>query len=1395
MVTLVIVKNPFSPQDGREIKCIEANGTLADLLEEHKILGVDLLATINGYSVDNTTKIHDGDFVVLYPAIEKGGKGGGGKGILGIVAAVALTVVSFGIGGLVGAGAWGASVASWGVMGYVAAAAVMFIGSSLIGRGMSGQSVDLGSYDNGVNSPSGDDSSPTYSWGGVQTMEGQNNAIALTYGKVKSGGQTIGKFVSVRGENEYLNWLVAAGEGPVTITDVKLNNNSVSMYSGVSYQTRNGELNQSVIDYFGDTYFTKNLSYHLTNDKDWHTTSVEGTATEGIIFKLEAPNGILSLNDNGTFGWNSVHIHLQYRQVGGGWVDANSDFVFSDCSRTAQRKEFRINHLPRGEYEARCRFISADNESREKATFDVYWTAVTSVIYDDFTYPCTALLGIRAKATNQLNGTPTLTFMKERSTVWVWNGSAYVEKPANNPAWACYDILHQARKLGNNYEVRGVSKESIRYDDFAAWAAFCATKQYYVNIELNASGELLEIINNKIAPIGHGLVVRFGTRFGCIYDHVQAPVQMFGMGNIVEGTFQEEFLKVSDRANCVEITFTNKDADYERDVLTIYGDTFDADGYAKTAQMTFDGIVDYKQAYREGMYQLYSNKYLLRTVSFEADIDSIACTVGDVVLVSHDVPKWANSGRIDKINGATWTLPVELEDTSSSYHIQWRTVKDALYSRSCEIVSSADGWTVVNVQGEIPVADPPHEGDVFDIALANIDSKPFVIKSITRAQDFRRKISCIEYNGNIYEENYDIPDIDYTRRYGEPKNVTNLACSITQNRNAYGELVATMRCSWDVPDNGGAFTVMLMADNEEETWDIWESNIKGNSCEFNVTPATIYYVKVVTSIGIEQSTGTQVGPITPLGDGALPRITGLNGAVRYRNSKDGEPSYEIYLSWNVPLFLNYKDCMVYYKKNNRQVKDLSMTDAQVSSAGFENEWELAGRGYENFTLSDVTAKDIYKFAIVTTDAYGNVNDPDYSPSITINVYEKTEKPDTPDGFGINIDGTNDIITVYWNKVSNLDIQYYEIRNDVNCGVEDNHLIARTSGNSYVVQLQNRTGTLYLFAYSAIGKYGYPANLTYNKPIPEAPSNITLTSKLGGFAIEVAPVPVGCDGVNIYINGSGETPTNLKVRSLNGTYTHSCGAGIYVVTAAYTDLFGEGTRSPSSSITVKALVDSTLLDAQAVTKEKLSTSLQSTVDAVATNTSDISALATRMNTAELGIDTNTSTITALAQDVSDDETNIAALQVQANNISSTVFDNQGASRVDQNANGISAIVTNLGDSTLAGQNYAAIKVMQQGILSKVSATDLTKDNGILESYLSQDATGFQIKGDLIHITGQTLIDGNVITNGMIQAGAVTADKISLGTGVGTARMTLETNLLSVYDEDGHLRVRIGVWDEN
>ena len=94
---------------------------------------------------------------------------------------------------------------------------------------------------------------------------------------------------------------------------------------------------------------------------------------------------------------------------------------------------------------------------------------------------------------------------------------------------------------------------------------------------------------------------------------------------------------------------------------------------------------------------------------------------------------------------------------------------------------------------------------------------------------------------------------------------------------------------------------------------------------------------------------------------------------------------------------------------------------------------------------------------------------------------------------------------------------------------------------------------------------------------------------------------------------------------------------------------------------------------------------------------------------------------------------------------------------------------------------------------------------MTSYLQQDQAGFYIKGSLINIDGTTKIGNNIITNNMIQSNAVTAEKLNVSSlsaitaTIGTlrtkasgARMELHDNLISIYDENDVLRLRLGVW---
>lgn len=142
--------------------------------------------------------------------------------------------------------------------------------------------------------------------------------------------------------------------------------------------------------------------------------------------------------------------------------------------------------------------------------------------------------------------------------------------------------------------------------------------------------------------------------------------------------------------------------------------------------------------------------------------------------------------------------------------------------------------------------------------------------------------------------------------------------------------------------------------------------------------------------------------------------------------------------------------------------------------------------------------------------------------------------------------------------------------------------------------------------------------------------------------------------------------------------------------------------------------------------------------------------------------------------------------------------------DNIASGVSAhdgvvqIVSALNSDADAEGQYTAIVQLNDSIALRVKSSEV-----ITQINLSKE--GVQINGKLIHITGDTVIDGNVITSEMIQASAVTADKISvnslsaisatigtLRTATSGARTEIKDNLIEVYDANNNLRVKMGVW---
>lgn len=529
------------------------------------------------------------------------------------------------------------------------------------------------------------------------------------------------------------------------------------------------------------------------------------------------------------------------------------DGVIRQKKTDAFYRVYDVYGLEPAQYEVRVRCTHKADTSTRTAN-KIQWVGITQIIYDDFRYPGKALLGLKALATDQLSGSdPQLTCMISRSLVWVWNPDtkAYEQKPAANPAWAAYDILHQCRKLTSvdgkdSFVATGIPYENIDYDAFNAWADMCDANNIDFNYLYDSAMKLYDALQYP-CRVGYGAIVLIGTKVSCIYDCASDTVQLFTVANIKKDSFSNEYQSTDDRANCIEVSFINKDKNYERDVLAVYSDAYnDSDVPSQPTQVELMGCTDVNQAYRYGAYKLRSNKYEIRTVSFEAFADAIACQIGDVILVQEDIMDWGVGGRIVAIEGNVVTIdqPADnLSDVTTMLIRSNSTDKPSYYN-----ISSIAG-------NKVTLASAPSDAEpdcIYVIGHKGHEAKKFRVLSISASySDETRIIQAIEYYPELYD--MDVTNLPEIERYDDtvepPKN---LILSTEKYCEADSTITNLVHATWINPRTLNP--VVMEVSNDGENW-MYEKKFVSGETQYtlNVLSMKTYYVRLcaVNDVGIK----------------------------------------------------------------------------------------------------------------------------------------------------------------------------------------------------------------------------------------------------------------------------------------------------------------------------------------------------------------------------------------------------------------------------------------------------------------------------------------------------------------------------------------------------------------
>lgn len=1316
MVNVIIVNNPFKPEQ-RDTKYLPFKQGKS--ISYYFSVPGEWVYSVNGHEAASDTVVNDEDYIVVMPRVE-------GK-FFGVLLSIGMAVFT---GGIASGAIFGIQSLIWRS---VIAMAVGMIGNAIVSK-LTAPKVDR----------SNSEQSNTYGWGGTETVTGQGYPLAVTYGRMKSAGLLLSRHVISDGEKQYLNLLYCAGEGELSkIEDIRINANPISNYKDVQEDIRLGTNDQTVIPNFNDNFADQSLNYELT--ESWNTQQVQGDACDAIELTVGFPNGLYYSNDSGGADRTSVTLKAEIRKVGDeswqalplanqkgmaghikrrdAWNFIKTDNSAANTSEYTGRIEeatnnafyrvFRFDNLEKARYEIRMRCSAKDGKSLRHVN-KVYWVQLTQIIYDDFVHPGKALIGIKALATSQLSGTdPKVTWIQERSEVYVFNPyiNKYEAQPADNPAWAAYDLIHICRKIGGEYIVFGQPHMRLDYNAFKAWADKCKTNGFTFNYIYDTAMRLWDALKYPEA-VGRGKVIPVGTRFTCVSDYQSTPVQLFTVANIKHGSFTEEFQGVEARANSVEISFLNKDKDYERDVIPVYGDTYDeSDTLTNPAQVELMGCTSLEQAYKHGKHFLRCNKYEIRTVTIEAFTDAIACTVGDIILIQHDIPEWGEGGRVVAVSGQTITLDKEVSvQPGKNYQLLIR-------SNATDIVSTFNVVNVLGLNVIVKESIPVQPDAVYAFGEVSKSAKPFRVLAITKTlSEMTRKIQCMEYYPELYvSDDGTVPSIDYTNNSSSDIQAVGLVSDVY---GANGIMYSRIGVTWQLPRDGKVSNVVVNYRNvKSDTW----TYIGNYPASTNAT--TISDVLLGATYEVRVQAINELGQLTTgvTKSIAIPKmqtpedVQNLHVISRYNQTADKSVYYDLQVLFDPPSNpANFDVAEVWYLLKSKSGKPVP-----------GQEWQYAGSSNSQVIIKSLGPGEEYRIKAISVDRFGNRSET--AQMVDVIVKPMDAIPDMPSNFGITFSRN---ATASWDEVLNADVDYYELRTDNNPGKDTNALLARVKGTSAVLTLSKRADTVYLYARSTLGKYSTAATYEYNVPQLAAPE-LVVKSQLGGFNLYFSTKPAQAYAIRCHVIGDERTD-EFETTSTMLTYSNS--SGIYRIRCSFVDVFGDGLVN-EKQVVIKTQIDASLLDLESLGLNKVDERIKELDKKFNTNSEE-----------------TTRRITNLASHME--------------------------SRITELAGSIDLQV-------------------------KKSIGEI--DGGELVSRINLSQSGVYIAGKLIHITGATKFDDNVIVNKMIQANAVTADKLhvdNLAAVSGTigllrsketgARVEIQDNLITGFDDDNNPRIKLGCW---
>ena len=391
----------------------------------------------------------------------------------------------------------------------------------------------------------------------------------------------------------------------------------------------------------------------LLDDAGWASRT---TPADTVRIELDFTGRIFGVDaSDGSAASHSVEILVEIRPDGGADDTVRASTVtLSSSSADAYRLTVPYPDLDAGVWQVRVRRRTAPtSESARTAAQeaqgtvlydDVAWAALRSYQRDTASYAGQTRLGVRIRASGQLQGRLDRLSGTVSQLIPAWDGSAWVaEQASSNPAWL---FRWYARGVFEGTDLlAGVGLPASRIDDdgLKAWGAWCDLHGLTCNAVLDRDMAHEEVLA-AIAACGRASTSWSTGLLGVVFDQEDRDaVAYFGPQNIVAGSFESDWASgaVADEIVC---RYVEPDADWQWN--TVRRSVPRAAAANRSATLTLWGVTDRDQAAKACNLQAARQLYHKRRMRWQTGPEGLAVARGDVVHVSHALVDGGTTGRV-----------------------------------------------------------------------------------------------------------------------------------------------------------------------------------------------------------------------------------------------------------------------------------------------------------------------------------------------------------------------------------------------------------------------------------------------------------------------------------------------------------------------------------------------------------------------------------------------------------------------------------------------------------------------------------------------------------------------------------------------------------------------------